>query len=623
MSLAPYKALSPRALAPAGTTLCRPIIIRSLPLLTDIAARHLLAYWVDGMSRLAAVLHDSTLSARVSADVRAVVANPDWFNATWTRGAADGGQEAEGWVRLVYARGMLAHYDYTGDKDILNFLARAFGEYRASDSKGARSLTQIEALLEAHAYGAPSSLVKTALDMMTTSPAATSFVQAALGPCDAAAVARGKCLNHQHGVTFNEVAKLFALASRWMPKDGPLAATGASFLNASVRAYEMVASFNVQVHGVNSANEALAGIGPNVATETCDVSDFMYSSQWMLRILGLGVYGDRLERAFFNAAPGAVNRTFSGHVYYQSPNMVNTSRDAHIDPELTDPRWAETWYHTPPCCTGNQVRMLPNWIHHQWFGTPDGGVAAALHGPSVLNTTVNGASLAIVTTTDYPFKETLTYAISAAGTGVWTLRLRVPEWCTGATVAVNGGQPVPAVPDPSGFASLRYNFGAAPAGKTTVILRLPMTLRAEVGKTFANGDLNIGPYDPAKEPWARFPGQNGTEGGVFCSVSYGPLAFALPLEARSVHNYALACNASSMVLQRSGAPVGSESGGVPFDWPLEAPLKVVAQASRVVWPDVWALPNTTVAIGGPLEPITLVPYGCAKQYHISLFPVLG
>ena len=37
------------------------------------------------------------------------------------------------------------------------------------------------------------------------------------------------------------------------------------------------------------------------------------------------VNGDRLERAFHNAAPGAINRSFSGHVYHQSPNLVRSS----------------------------------------------------------------------------------------------------------------------------------------------------------------------------------------------------------------------------------------------------------------------------------------------------------
>jgi hypothetical protein len=56
-------------------------------------------------------------------------------------------------VRSVYARGMLAYFDASGNKTILDFLVSAFSNYTATDSTSDRSLTQIEALLEGHAYG--------------------------------------------------------------------------------------------------------------------------------------------------------------------------------------------------------------------------------------------------------------------------------------------------------------------------------------------------------------------------------------------------------------------------------------------------------------------------------------
>ncbi len=73
---------------------------------------------------------------------------------------------------------------------------------------------------------------------------------------------------------------------------------------------------------------------------------------------GDGKYGDRLERAFHNAAPATVNRSFSGHVYYQSPNLV-PGQGLYGIPKI---KWEESYYHTPPCCTGNQARLLPNYV---------------------------------------------------------------------------------------------------------------------------------------------------------------------------------------------------------------------------------------------------------------------
>ena len=95
------------------------------------------------------------------------------------------------------------------------------------------------------------------------------------------------------------------------------------------------------------------GIGPNVGTETCDIVDFTYSNEWLLRITGdARVHGDRLEKAFHNAAPGAINRTFSGHVYHQSPNLVATSRGYNNMDQQGDHAWRMEWFHATPCCTG-------------------------------------------------------------------------------------------------------------------------------------------------------------------------------------------------------------------------------------------------------------------------------
>jgi len=61
----------------------------------------------------------------------------------------------------------------------------------------------------------------------------------------------------------------------------------------------------------------------------------------------------------------------------------------------------------------------------------------------------------------------------------------------------------------------------------------------------------------------------------------------------------------------------------PFDWPLDAPLKLEVKVQAVAWPDVWHMPLKPFArSSGSQTTVTLIPYGCAKQYHISMFPVL-
>lgn len=356
----------------------------------------------------------------------------------------------------------------------------------------------------------------------------------------------------------------------------------------------------------------------------------MYSNEWMLRIVGNSSYGDALEKAFLNAAPGAVNRSFSGHVYFQSPNLVpstinhwpfNTPSADTGNFSVTDPRWVESWYHTPPCCTGNQVRMLPNYIHHMWWGSPDGGLVATMHGPSSISTVVNGVATSIVTTTDYPFSETISFAVTTAGMraggegNAWTLRLRIPHWCTQPSLALDG-KAVP-IQIESGYAVVSHTW----QGTNTVSLVLPMSVRATKRVTFANGNQNIGQYNWKRAPWAKFPGQNGTAELPFCVVEYGPLTFALPLENGSPqhvsggeYRYGIVCDAATMQLKRS--PGGLKA---PFDWPLsqsQGGLTITAKAAVLTeWGDVWALPKSPLKQPATDE-IELIPYGCAKQFHI-------
>eukprot|EP00663_Eupelagonemidae_sp_cell21sb_P003181 gene3181-6050_t len=83
-----------------------------------------------------------------------------------------------------------------------------------------------------------------------------AFLQTLLSGCtrDGTNVTAGGCEQHAHGVTFNEVAKLFAMGYSW--------SGNASHLNASIEAYEMLQRYDMQPHGVNSGDEDM-GRFPN------------------------------------------------------------------------------------------------------------------------------------------------------------------------------------------------------------------------------------------------------------------------------------------------------------------------------------------------------------------------
>ena len=224
-----------------------------------------------------------------------------------------------------------------------------------------------------------------------------------------------------------------------------------------------------------------------------------------------------------------VNRSFSGHVYLQAPNLIPS---APFVANAAQTKFEEAYIHMPPCCklrcsscpfglffhmiplrhrpgpvvcsflalsglclclspafllftelagldnivrlvhagTGNQVRILPNFIHHMWFAALNGsGLAATTYGPNVVVATVGAegarAAVQIEVTTDYPFGTQLRFNVtsraetttSSSGARerseekvapVFPLLLRIPEWTTIDAMQVTiGGATRKLVPD--------------------------------------------------------------------------------------------------------------------------------------------------------------------------------
>ena len=205
------------------------------------------AYWIDGMTRLGLVLNDTTLKARTAEDIEAVIKRGVLNEPT-------GGPE--GWPRSVYSRAMLAYLDATGDKRVLDLFAKVWNKsYTMDATPDARSLTQAEAMLEGYAYGGDEVLRATAMKGLLSHQ--DSFQKAWNSPRCPNYTVNSSCVTDsyelEHGVTWNELAKLWALAAQWSEEEHD------AWLNASKGAYELMDERDMMPFGVNSAEEALSG----------------------------------------------------------------------------------------------------------------------------------------------------------------------------------------------------------------------------------------------------------------------------------------------------------------------------------------------------------------------------
>ncbi|MGD0796746.1 MAG: beta-L-arabinofuranosidase domain-containing protein [Acidobacteriaceae bacterium] len=302
---------------------------------------------------------------------------------------------------------------------------------------------------------------------------------------------RGSEPLREHGVTAAEQLKLLPMMYSY---------TGdAQALELAGLAYKKVVGDSLMPDGGIVSSESMGTTAFNSMHETCDITDWSWSFGYMLMASGEGQWGDRIERATFNALPGAVTKDFRQLQYFSSANQVLASNTAC--PRIAMTRMSYRAAHDTECCTGNVNRAMPNYVTRMWMRSED-GLAAALYGPSEVRTKVKGRPVSVTETTDYPFRETVTFRVRLARPESFTLHLRIPEWCEGATVHINGRR------------------SAAPVEVGTF---------AEVKRTFRDGDviaLRL-PMKVAQEDWF---------GGSAAVIRRGPVAYSLKVAERRVES---------------------------------------------------------------------------------------
>jgi len=567
-------------------------------------------YWFDGLVKLGYALHDDFLLKQAKTRLDVVVNHMNansilfiwWLNRNKP---ADMSQDEAGysewwpqWATGFMGRSLAADYAGSGDPRILqalewaydsdyNWLRRRFAQtnifpafetYTWTGNKKIRaSLTELfDRGVNKNMPGKP---VEIGMPFSIVMPDDKSPWYEQAGHYtynDGGWITADKV----HGVMFNELSSPWALGYLWTGKR--------EFLDAVCRYYDMVEKDGMQPYGVMVADEFCGPTGASRATETCNVSAYMWSQMELLRISGQAVMGDRVERAFFNAAPATVSRNFTTHVYFVTANRITPTGDER-DYQRT---------HWPLCCTASLNRFLPNYLTHMWLATYDHGLAATLYGPGKVSALVaDRVPVELTCQTDYPFGEAFEIAVEPARQARFPLSFRIPGWCENPRLAVNGTA-VKEQPDAHGFARIERNWKSG----DRIHLQFPMSAQVTTGR-----DANAG-------------------AAPYAAVYYGPLCFVLPIADTKDGNTPDPAAQWKYALDTPGEELGSgitvEREPMPprWNWPLASPLKLRVPVRSLEW-DGKALPGKpAVDNGRAAESITLVPYGCTK-FRVALLPI--
>ncbi len=270
---------------------------------------------------------------------------------------------------------------------------------------------------------------------------------------------------HEHGVTVAETLKCFPLTFLYTGDE--------RVLRLARRAYQKVVDNSLMADGGFVSEEYMEPSVFSSLHESCDITDWSWSLGYLFMATGEGKWADLVERATFNALPGAVSKDFKQLQYFSAVNQVIISTTNDRTPQCPT-RMAYRAAHDTECCAGNINRAMPNYVIRMWMRSSSGGLAAVYYGPSEVATTVRGQSVTVTEDTDYPFRDSISFRVKTEKPVTFDLQCRIPQWCSNATIQVNG-KPLHNRQKPGTLATIRRKF----CDGDVVHLKLPMPMRIE------------------------------------------------------------------------------------------------------------------------------------------------
>ena len=200
------------------------------------------------------------------------------------------------------------------------------------------------------------------------------------------------------------------------------------YFRAALRLWDNAVHRRMHITGSVGSNQSYEGFGPDyflpedAYLETCAAVGMGFFHQAMTLAFANGRFADELERSLYNGVLTGVS--LKGDTYFYENPLTSEGRE----------RWA---WHGCPCCPPMLLKIL-SALGSYIYAYDETGLYVNLYIGSHATFNLQGKTVHLSQRTAYPWEEETAFTFELPEPARFELALRIPGWCIGAQVKVNG-----------------------------------------------------------------------------------------------------------------------------------------------------------------------------------------
>lgn len=226
--------------------------------------------------------------------------------------------------------------------------------------------------------------------------------------------------------------------------------------------------------------------------ETCASVGLMFFAKRMLRLEQNSKYADVMERALYNTVISGMSLDGTKFFYVNPlevyPAVLGKNKNYnHVKAER------QGWF-SCACCPPNVSRLLAS-LGQYIYTVHDSKVFVQLYVGGQLEAAINGTTIRIEQQSQYVSDGKSKFIITPEHTSLFTLALRMPDWCDRAEVTVGGVSKTYYAGDKNGYIELTREWQSG--DEVEISFSMPVRMMKShplVRQTFTKVALQRGPF---------------------------------------------------------------------------------------------------------------------------------